>query len=231
MRPRHKRLSLKAPLRKGRLLCFKTNSGISSAMEQDDPLGREGSEQARVGDGSEPIDWEKAKHDYIHGDWSINRIAVAHGTSDTTLRKYAKAGGWIRLVGTKPLPPGGKPRPPGAPPPKRATVNQVRRRKMVKRLLEVLDSRLGQLEKRMAQAQSADGVPQSAADMERDARSLNALARLYAKLVELDEAAKPPASKDGQGSDTDAAARSDDADQLRRDLALRLERLNRERDA
>jgi hypothetical protein len=56
-------------------------------------------------------------------------------------------------------------------------------------------------------------------------RSLSALARIYAKLVELDDQAK------GQGSATDAATRSDDADQLRRDLALRLERLNRERDA
>ncbi|MEX1060481.1 MAG: hypothetical protein WED13_05620 [Methyloceanibacter sp.] len=195
-------------------------------MEQDDPLDREGSEQARAGDGTEPIDWEKAKHDYIHGDWSINRIAVAHGTSDTTLRKRAKAGGWVRLVGTKPLPPGGKPRPPGAPTPKRATVNQVRRRKMVKRLLEVLDSRLEQLERHMALAQGPDGTPQSATDTERDLRSFNFIMQAYAKLVALDEAA----SKDGQGSAAEAT-RSDDADQLRRDLALRLERLNRERDA
>jgi hypothetical protein len=200
-------------------------------MEQDDPLDREGGDIARAGRAAadvDPIDWEGIKHAYVYGDWSIERIADARGSSATTISKRAKREGWVRLVGTKRLRGGPKPRPPGTPRPKPATEAQLRRRKMVRRLFEVLDGKLREIEERMADAQREGALPQSAADSERDARSLTALARLYAKLVELDEAATPAA---GEGSDIGAAARSDDADQLRRDLALRLERLNRARDA
>lgn len=211
----------------GRLPCFRIISKIGSDMEQDDPLDREGGEQARAGDG---VDWAQIEHSYIHGDWSLMRIAEAHGSTPTTITAYAKKYGWVRLVGTKSLKRGRRPRLPGAPMSKRATVDQLGRRKIVRRLLEVLDGKMREFEERMAHMQDSGAAP-SAADTERDARSLNALARLYAKLVELDEAAKPPSSKDSQGSDKLAATRSDDADQLRRDLALRLERLNRAGDA
>ena len=50
-----------------------------------------------------------------------------------------KAGGWVRLVGTKKLRPGHKARPPGEPPPRPA---RQLRRDMVRRLLEALDKRL-----------------------------------------------------------------------------------------
>jgi hypothetical protein len=94
---------------------------------------------------------------------------------------------------------------------------------MVKRLLRVLDNRLMLLETRMAQAAEPGEATQSAADAERDARSLNGLTRLYAKLIELDDAARAG----GKGK-TDKAKpeATDDADRLRRDLALRLQRLN-----
>ena len=198
-------------------------------MEQDDPLDGEGSEQARAGDATQPIDWEKAKHKYIHGDWSIARIAEARGSSETTISKRAKREGWVRLIGTKRLRSGPKPRLPGAPRPKPKTQAQRRRSEMVRRLFEVLDTKLKLLEERMAEAQAEGAVPQSAADTERDVRSLNSLMQVYAKLVALDDAAKPPTE---EGSDRDGARKTDDdADQLRRDLALRLERLNRERDA
>ena len=39
---------------------------------------------------------------------SLARIAVARGTSTTSIRKHMKAGGWVRLVGTKKLRPGRK---------------------------------------------------------------------------------------------------------------------------
>ena len=200
-------------------------------MEQDDPYDREGGEQSLAGEARPPIDWEQIEHDYIHGDWSIRRIAEARGSSGTTIGKRAKKEGWVRLVGTKRLPTGPKPRLPGAPRPKPMTPDQRRRRQMLKRLFEVLDGKMRQIEERMAQAESADGAGQSPAEAERDMRTLSSLARLYAKLVELDEAAKPPASKDGQVSDNDTATRSEDADRLRHDLALRLERLNRAGDA
>jgi hypothetical protein len=189
----------------------------SSGMEQDDPPGEDGA-LARDLDRPGP-DWARIEHAYIHGDWSLGRIADAYGSSPTTITAHARKGGWVRLIGTKPLPCGRRARPPGAPRSKRATIDQVRRRTMVRRLLGVLDGKLKELEDRMAEAQGE--APQSAADIERDARSLTALARLYAKLVELDNAAKGEAEGSNQGD----AVRSEDADQLRRDLARRLERL------
>jgi hypothetical protein len=190
-------------------------------MAQDDPLEREGGEGARAGD-TPGINWEKIERAYIHGDWSLQRISDAYGSSETTIRKRAKKGGWVRLVGTKPLPCGRRQRLPGMPRTPRATVEQARRRKMIDRLLKVLDRKLTEIEARMAEA-NTESAPRSAADIERDARSLNAFARLYAKLVELEDEAKTG----GQGSDHETSPRSDDADQLRRDLALRLERLHR----
>ena len=201
-------------------------------MDGNDPLDREGGAKPRAesaGDPSDAIDWEAIEYAYVHGDKSLRRIADEFGSSDTTITKRAKEGGWVRLVGTRPLKPGPMPRRPGTPKTKRLA--QRRAANMLRRLYRVLDHKLKLLEARMEGAQSDGAAPQSAADIERDARSLNALARLYAKLVELDEAAKPEASKDGQGSDKGEATRSDDADQLRRDLALRLEKLNQARDA
>jgi hypothetical protein len=190
-------------------------------MAQDDPLDEAGGERARADD-TPKVDWDKIEHAYIYGDWSLDRIADAYGLSDRTIRDRAKKGGWVRLIGTKRLPCGRRQRLPGTPRTPRATVAQARRRKMIDRLLTVLDRKLTEIESRMEEAHT-EGAPQSAADLERDARSLTALARIYAKLVELDDEAK----SGGQGSDDSVSARSDDADQLRRDLALRLERLNR----
>jgi hypothetical protein len=146
--------------------------------------------------------------------------------SRTALVVRAKKEGWVRLVGTKPLKTGPKPRPPGEPKPKPAA--QLRR-DMVRRLLEALDKRLMLLEKRMAP--DAEGEPtQSAADAERDARTLSGLARLYAKLVELDDSASAKGKPDQDKSATKPEA-TDDADRLRRDLAVRLQRLNQARHA
>ena len=77
---------------------------------------------------------------------------------------------------------------------------------------------MSEIETRMAEN---DGRPQSAAEAERDARNLNSLARLYAKLVEMDEA------KAARGVPNDHKKTKDgaDADRLRRDLAGRLARL------
>jgi hypothetical protein len=198
-------------------------------MEHDDPLDREGGEDSRAGEGQDPIDWEKIKHDFIYGDWSLVRIAELRGSSESTISRRAKREGWVRLVGTKCLRSGPKPNPPGTPKPKPKTAAQRRRIDMVQRLFEVLDAKMREIEERMVQANSAGANAPSAADAERDTRALNAIARLYAKLVELDEAARKDEAK--QGSDTPPTTRSDDADQLRRDLALRLQRLDRGGDA
>jgi hypothetical protein len=98
---------------------------------------------------------------------------------------------------------------------------------MVRRLLEALDKKLTLLETRMAPDGGIDASGQSAADAERDARTLSGYARLYAKLVELDDAARAG----GKGkTDRSKPEATDDADRLRRDLALRLQRLNQGRD-
>ena len=145
--------------------------------------------------------------------------------SRTALVVRAKKEGWVRLVGTKPLKTGPKPRPPSEPKPKPAA--QLRR-DMVRRLLEALDKRLTLLETRMAQDAELGEAMQSAADAERDARALSGLARLYAKLVELDDAARAG----GKGTTDNAKPEAtDDADRLRHELALRLQRLNQARDA
>jgi hypothetical protein len=150
--------------------------------------------------------------------------------SQSAVIQRAKRHGWVRLVGTKRLRPGPRPRTPGEPKAKRATVDEVRRREIVRRLLEALDKRLIYLEKRMALDEESGDLAQSAADAERDARTLSGLARLYAKLVELDDRASSKGEPDRNKSVTKPEA-TDDADRFRRDLALRLQRLNQARHA
>jgi hypothetical protein len=225
-----------APLREGRRFCLvsvwwprtgrepQDVSHIGTDMEQDDPLDTEGVAGPLAAD-RDGIDWDAIKRAVIHGDKSLARIAEEFGSSESTIRRRAKVGDWVRLVGTKKLPGGRRLKAPGSPRPTRGRASQVRRRKMVQRLFEVLDQKMRLLEERMANAQSVDSAPQSAADAERDTRSLNALARLYAKLVELDDAARKGGAGEGR-EPSDAMRSSDDADRLRRDLALRLQRLN-----
>ncbi len=173
-------------------------------------------------------DWEGIEQAYVHGDWSLRRIAEAFGTSEYMIRTRAKTDGWIRLLGTKPLPRGQKPRAPGAPKAKSATAEKQRRRNLVGRLLNALDQGLMQLEARMAPDAKTGGQPPNAAESERDARTLSGLARLYAKLVELDAGAEG-GGKAEQGKGALKPEATDDADRLRRDLALRLQRLNQSR--
>jgi len=211
------------PLQSGRRFRF----GISSSdMEHDDPLDVEGAGPAPAAPGrtAEGIDLAALEQDVVHGDWSLNRIAAKHGTSRWFVENYARLGGWVRLVGTKSLSRGRLPGCRNRTGPQNTTPEQRRLAKMARRLFRVLDARLTEIEERMAKAE-ANGEA-SAAEAERDMRSLSALARVYAKLVELDEAARK--SQAGKGSDTPTppTPRSDDADHLRRDLALRLERLN-----
>jgi hypothetical protein len=194
------------------------------------PQGKRGkSRSSQISDETHnaPPDWAGAKHDFIHGDRSLDRIGRARGMSRTALVVRAKKEGWVRLVGTKPLKPGPKPRPPDEPKPK--PTGQLRR-DLARRLLEALDKRLMLLETRMAPDGELGVAMQSAADGERDARTLTGLARLLAKLVELNDAARAGA-KGGTDKSVTKPEATDDADRLRRDLALRLQRLNQARDA
>ncbi len=162
------------------------------------------------------VDWVGIKQAYIHGDWSLRRIGDFHGASEHQIRAEAKRSKWVRLVGPKPLRRAAKVT--------EAKPDELRRRDMVRRLLDALDKRLLQLEARMAPDAETGGEPQSAADAERDARTLTGLARLYAKLVELDANGQVAGEKGGVKPET-----TDDADRFRRALALRLQRLNQAR--
>jgi hypothetical protein len=106
----------------------------------------------------------------------------------------------------------------------------VRARRIMARLFTVLDAKMKTLEESIARAQAEGAPPATGADAERDARTLNGLARLYAKLVELEARAREQGPK---GSTTEAEPKEGepDADRLRRDLALRLQRLNQARHA
>ena len=159
------------------------------------------------------------KHDFTYSGLSLDRIGDRHGTTAQTIRKYAREGDWVREVPTVPLRPGRRPRPPGTPKP---TAAQRRKQKLIARLLAALDKGLAQLEARMTLEDGA--APVSAADVERNARSMGKLTQLLQELVALDEEARRAG---GEGSQATEA--NEDADELRRVLALRLEQLNRAR--
>jgi hypothetical protein len=194
-------------------------------MDQNDPLEREGDWKIRANVLFPRLDLEQLEHDVVHGDMSPRRIGDKHGISAWYVSKFSKLGRWVRLVGTNPLPRGRRPRPVGAPKPKPRMPSERRRRLMVKRLFGVLDRKLEELEMRMDGRQS-EGTPQSAADAEREVRNLTTFARLLDKLIQLDEAAKG-ASKEAKPNER---LRSGDAEAIRRDLALRLDRLARARE-
>ena len=113
---------------------------------------------------------------------SRKRTASAKPRSEAGCRKRA---GSVGSAPSRCRRAGGRERP-GVPREKRAKPKPFRRRQMVQRLFQVLDAKLTEIEERMAAMQNGVATA-SAADAERDARSLAALARLYAKLVELDE--------------------------------------------
>ncbi len=204
-------------------------------MEQDDPR-REGDIAAAERDArSNPatmirgVDWSAIERAVLHSGMSYRRIAERLGSCEKTIGHKARREGWARIVPLKALPCGRRARPPGTKP-YRPTAEEIRRKQMLDRLFQVLDAKMREIEERMSNANQTGAAPQSAADAERDARSLNALARLYAKLVELDDAAKQSgaAAEDKIGN---AKGQSENAVGLRQDLALRLKRLDRPGDA
>ncbi|HZP08675.1 hypothetical protein [Methyloceanibacter sp.] len=180
-------------------------------MEQDDARGD--------GDG---IDWDAIERAVVHGDWSLRRIAVAHGVGETTIRTRMLKQGWVRLTGTKPLLSGFRAGKPGVPKEKRAKPKRFNRRKMVQRLFRLLDAKLREIEERMANTAGEGASPTSAADTERDVRAFGQLMRIYAKLAEIDDAER---KAKGDKQDNADLRTIEDADSLRREIARRLERL------
>ena len=164
---------------------------------------------------AEAIDWEAVHHDFLHSGLSQARIAERHGVSVSMLRKRRDEAGWERVAPVARLA-----RPSGSSGGSGST--EKRRGRIVKRLCKLLDAKMSEIETRMAEN---DGRPQSAAEAEREARNLNSLARLYAKLVEMDEAKSAQEKAARGGKDRNKTQDGADADRLRRDLAGRLARL------
>ncbi len=188
-------------------------------MEQDDARG---ADETRPLAANRGIDWEAIKHAVLHSGLSYRRIAEKYGASEKTIANKAREEGWVRIVPLQRLPSGRKPRPPGSPAPKRPTAKQLRR-KMVQRLFAVLDAKLREIEERMANTACEGGSPTSAADTERDVRAFGQLMRIYAKLAALDDAER---QKKGDKQDNADLRTIEDADSLRREIALRIERLS-----
>jgi hypothetical protein len=102
----------------------------------------------------------------------------------------------------------------------------ARRRQLVSRMYRVLEEKMSEIEQRGAQAIGGGvGEATSPAESERDARTLNSLARLFEKLTGLDDALAR-----GQGDkDLDPTAKDIDAERLRGEIAERIARMRQGR--
>ncbi len=102
--------------------------------------------------------------------------------------------------------------------------SETHRRAIIRRLYDVIDARLADMEARVATTNSL-----SAAEAERESRDLANLIKNFEKLMELSTALAKPANTDAAkpGSDAALAARAlaAEAEQFRREIAERLDRL------
>jgi hypothetical protein len=166
--------------------------------------------------GQDPLDWEGIKQLFMHSGMSLVRIGATCGVSGCTIGDRAKRDGWVRVAPMVPLPRGRKPRVGPRP-----TSAESRRRRMLLRLTRAVEHTLDSIEARM----SVDAkTPDTPADDERNARTFTTIVRVCEKLKEMEKELE-----EGSGS-TDLRS-SADAEQFRRELALRLDRLTRGGDA
>ena len=155
-----------------------------------------------------PPDWERVKQEFMFCTDPLDVIAERNGIGRGALTRHANAANWQRQVTTVQ-----RPRRTKAELAEAGTESTRRAlsKNLAARLYLAIDRKVQEIEMRMQQAE----------DVERDARTLSALARVYSKLVKLDGTRKPATETESKPSQ---ARSSEDADQLRRDLARRLER-------
>lgn len=155
------------------------------------------------------VDWAAVQRDYAAGKRTVTEICASHGVSKTSLYRQAREHGWLLRAASAPP----------SPKPKTKKGANARQDDLAGRLLTLLDRKMTEFENRMAEGATTP------ADSERDARTLNALMRLFEKLKKPHgkqtsrAAASPPGAADTSYKD------AHDADRLRNDLAQRLERL------
>lgn len=127
----------------------------------------------------------------------IGDIAEAMGVTTSTVRRWARLGGWQR--GERPIP-------------RRRKADaeaDTDRGAMVRRLMLAFARQVAEVEARLGPAGKPAG--------ERDARTLGVLAKTLETLIELDRAAR---GGDGGGDEA-----GKDADAVREDIARRIDRL------
>lgn len=181
-----------------------------------------------------PIDdatWAQVHAAYIANELTVDEICVQYGIKFQQLYARRSAGKWPlrgRPNARK------KPLDENSPPP----TARAARAQLILRLYNAIDLKLIQMEKLMTNPDPAK--PTTSADHERETRALTGLIRNFERVTELnsdltsparsartaaasttDAAASAPASTSAAGSAPNAAS----TEQLRRDIAQRLERL------
>jgi len=201
-----------------------------------------------------PIDdatWAQVRAAYIANEISITAICAKFELTSGTLYKRRIQEGWP-LRGTQPAglsakrtrPKAEAPVPSGSgaasPAKSHAASSRATRGALILRLYNAIDLKLTQMEKLMTEP--APDKPTSSADHERETRALTGLIRNFERVTELNADLTSPARSGRNGSpaptpatdatrDTGAPANAHaatspaSAEQLRRDIAQRLERL------
>lgn len=157
-------------------------------------------------------DWDAIRRDYEAGQRTVEEICVEHQVQRRRFYTERQQQGWTL-------------RRPKGPAPARAHCKQ---RSLAGRLVNALDRKMRQFERRLEMA-AGNG---NAADSERDARTLNTLARLCEKLTALQaaDAASSAGHRHRGGSAAPASAATEDTtlhdqERLRGELARRLDTL------
>ena len=156
--------------------------------------------------------WDEVRCAYLETSETVRNIATRYGISSWDLSRRARAQGWPRRAPPRSVP---------AKKPFAATTIQVRRR-LVRRLFRILESKLELMEQRMQtqleDPEKADMVP--AAERERDARAVATLVRSLDKVTEI--AADLDHTAGGKPGSASADELFAEADRFRRELAERL---------
>ena len=165
------------------------------------------------------LDEMRARDDYENGTEPLTLLAARHGVSRTTFLTRAQEGGWTRKHAVI-----------RRPARKKAEMEALRLEEakrilsasLTGRLLLAIDRKMQEIEKRM-NGHAEGAAPPSAAEIARDARTMNTLVQTFAKVKDFEAQAR----RDGKRSAQDSAeGKTKNAEQLRREIADRLERFN-----
>ena len=188
--------------------------------------------------------WEDIRRDYEDHTISTKDVLARHGISRGILTYRIEKENWRRRPtimprskatpeagigldsGTHPATAGERVVAPSTA--KKKATPIAKRRALVQRLYNAIDTKLGLLERRFQCEIEASGKATSAADFERDARAIGTLIKNLEQVTEYDHGNQPGKRISGaaaKSASIAATALADEADRLRRELAERLQRL------